>query len=115
MDLSWNITAYGAWTTAEISIGLICASLPVFPKFFQTIRKDWSQRFSGRDNTSGIRLSKLSRPFHAGGNGGKAVRNWDDDSCLRTYDILEEGHEVITPAVDNKVASSDAIAVSSTR
>ena len=36
-DVSYNLALMGFWTFAELSAGIVCACLPVLPKFFQTI------------------------------------------------------------------------------
>lgn len=45
-DISYNLALMGFWSYAELSVGIVCACLPVSPRFFQFI---------------GPKLSKLSR------------------------------------------------------
>lgn len=36
-DISYNVALLGTCTLAELSIGIVCCCLPVFPRFFQMI------------------------------------------------------------------------------
>jgi hypothetical protein len=50
-DITYSIAIMGFWTYAEIASCIICACLPVFPKFFQTLGKRWEINFR---NSSGL-------------------------------------------------------------
>lgn len=90
-DVSWDVSATGCFTSAEVAISIICASLPVFPKFFQTVKGKWRARLSPTSMT--LRTSKFARPSVIHSH-NKVKRPWNDDVALHNYYNLEDGSEV---------------------
>lgn len=90
-DVSWNVSATGCFTSAEVASGIICASLPVFPKFFQTVKEKWRTRLNPTSIT--LRTSKFARPL-VNRSVTKIKRPWNDNTALHSYYNFEDGSEV---------------------
>ena len=63
-DVSWNISLMSMWTWIEMSFGILVASLPVTPRFYQFFK----QRSSMLMTTSRRRVSQFTETRNTKGN-----------------------------------------------
>ena len=77
-DVSYNLALMGFWTYAELSVGIVCACLPVSPRFFQTVGPKLS-RMTGSGSSLGSRLgwSKVMRR--------SAKESWGSDDTVEMW------------------------------
>lgn len=76
------------------------------------MRENWT-KLSTRTGTTSIRLSTIpgsSKPRST----GKVTKSWDDDSCLRSYDMLEETGDGFARSLNGKAVAQHAAVESST-
>ncbi|KAL8792454.1 MAG: hypothetical protein Q9195_004910 [Heterodermia aff. obscurata] len=87
-DISYNLALMGFWTYAELSVGILCACLPVSPRFFQTVGPKLTS------SASSLGWSKGKRRSAKGSWGSEdTVEMWRGPSGLRDGDPVRAEQE----------------------
>lgn len=108
-DKSYKLAAFGLWSDAELSVGLLIGCCPVMPRFFQHVRPKLSEAFSispksvsnmshhptGRSKTPTTNArAKIKNPF-AKYRFGSVIAESDDDPYTQLhaeyYTLSESG------------------------
>lgn len=83
-DVTYNITLMGFWTYAELSVGIVCGCLPIFPKFLQTFGKKLAAMNGyGASIRTLLKKSIPGRRSTKGSQTSDKTRIWEDPYAIR--------------------------------